>query len=411
MEISIKRPIMTGFVLIAAACCAFAVLFPAAAVAAGSISGKVVDAATKSPIEGIEVCAIPSPEDGTLGACAATDSEGHYMIALSPRNYFVVFKGENYAQQYYHSADYSMREAIVVGSEPVTGIDAEMRHFGGIEGLVKEAGSGEPLANVRVCAWVLAGFNRADPCTFTDSTGSYALSNVPPDEYVVEFWPEGNLLRLMFNQKEGFENADPVSVALSEVVTGVDAELPRGAQIAGVVQRVDAPVPPPATLACALHLDGKRYRCADIEKHGNYVIPALPTGEYVVEFFSSFPQEWETQFWDHEVEVEKADPLSLVAGTTVTGIDAVMEHPVPPFLRWARPYLLNSPSSSAPQLAPWPAPVTQAPPSRAPRRCRKGFRRRHLSAGKTRCVRRHRRHHRGHRPSRRSLRSTSHPKS
>jgi len=383
---------------------------PAAAAAAGSISGKVVDAATKDPIDGIEVCAGPYPEDGTLGSCATTDSEGRYMIALNPRNYYVVFKGEYYAQQYYDDADYVTRDTIVVGSEPITGIDAEMRHFGAIEGLVKEAGTDEPIADVRVCAWVLVGFNRANPCTVTDSTGSYLLSNVPPDEYVVEFWPEGNLLWQMFDGKESFESGDPVSVGLSEVVTGIDAELPRGAQIAGVVERSDAPVAPPASLACALHIDGKRYRCAKIESDGDYIISALPTDEYLIEFSAEYPQQWETQFWDHEVEWEEADPLSLVAGTTVTGINAVMEHPLSPFLRWLRPHL-NAAGTFAPQLASQPAPMAQTPSSQVPKRCRRGLRRKHLSGGKTRCVRRHGRQHRRHRPSRRRLGSGLHPKS
>lgn len=48
----------------------------------GAISGKVTDASTHSPIEGIEVCArTPGGARGSGGRCATTDALGEYSVS------------------------------------------------------------------------------------------------------------------------------------------------------------------------------------------------------------------------------------------------------------------------------------------------------------------------------------------
>ena len=82
----------------------------------------MTDAATEVPIEGLQVCAYPVPEDGNVAHCDTTDANGKYTIALDPHGYRVTFDGEplGYRYQWYDQKDYISMDIVMVGSDPVT---------------------------------------------------------------------------------------------------------------------------------------------------------------------------------------------------------------------------------------------------------------------------------------------------
>lgn len=323
------------------------------------------------------------PEDGNVIHCTTTDAEGEYTMDLEPHGYTVAFQGDSlgYRPQWYDHTDYWwQREKVVVGLEPVTGIDAAMGPFGRIEGLVTEAGSGDPLNGVRVCAWKATGEGLGG-CTETDSTGAYAIANVREGEYRIEFRPVGNQLGQFYDQKAEASEADSVLVGPGEVVTGIDAHLLQAARLEGVVRRANASEPFAVAEVCAWRNEAL-YRCAVSQVDGTYSISGLPTAEYRIEFRPLLSL-WRTQFWDHKASWDEADLLPLVAGTTTTGIDADLQAKSIPHGQWAPP---------SPLVTPFPATSSIQPVPRR-RHCRKGFRRKRVG-GKVRCVRTHR--HRKH---------------
>lgn len=306
-----------------------AAVLPPAAAAAGSISGTVTDAVTKAPVKGLVVCA--SLSSGAAGVhCATTDAGGDYTIELSPGSYFVQFDGWplNYGGQSYDHKDWWNGDSVAVNTDPILGIDAKMEPFGRIEGSVRGEGSGTPVGDTRVCAWKFEG-NGSGLCARTDASGAYVIADVPPEKYVVEFWPmSSNHLWQAYDHKEYWDDADPVSVALSEVVTGIDADVSPGAGVEGVVRRADNGGPFAGTFINFWPLDKETFWPARPDGDGSFSKIGIPPGKYKVEFLPYSPK-WETQFWNNKATWEEAETISLVAGTITTGIEAEMEQKLP----------------------------------------------------------------------------------
>jgi len=354
--------------------------FAPAAAFAGSISGTVTDAVTHEPIEGLEVCAYPSAEEEVeLWFCEDTDSNGEYTIAdLEPDEYGVEFWGRplNYIPQYFDGqTSWWERDPVLVETDPVTGIDAEMTEGGGIEGEVDRAAGGAPVDGVWVCAWSIFG-EEFGGCAVTDASGEYALQGMPEDEYEIEFWPEDeDLLTQYYDHKDYWFEANPVTVTLGSVTPGIDADLLAAAKVEGQVRRASDGSPLTEVEVCAWSTDPEGpWRCSYPGDDGRYAIHGLPSDEYKVEFWP-YDESLPVQYWDHKATWEEANPLFLGLGSVTTGIDADLgPGPVAP------------PVAAAPPTFP---PLAAAP---RPKRCKKGFRKKRVH-GKVRCVKKKKRKH------------------
>jgi hypothetical protein len=373
-------------VLALAALLCLALLAPAAAHAAGSISGTVTDAGSAEPIEGLEVCAYPLSEEWEVWICEDTDAAGEYTIeGLEPDEYAVEFWGRplNYVPQFFDGKEgWWEADPVLVETEPVTGIDAEMVTGGSVEGTVSAAGSGVPLEEITVCAWTIAE-EEFGGCARTDAGGEYTLGGMAAGEYEIEFWPgEQNFQPQYYDHKAHWWESDPVTVTLGDVETGIDADLLAAAAVEGQVRLGGAPVNEAEVCAWSTDPEGA-IRCALSGTDGRYSIRGLPGDEYKVEFFDYASEQ--IQFWDHKATWEEANPLSLTDGSTVTGIDGDLGTNSTPVIP---PAVVTPPAAT---------PTVIAKPHR--KRCKKGFRKKRVH-GKVRCVkkkrRRHRRHHQIH---------------
>lgn len=130
--------------------------------------------------------------------------------------------------------------------------------------------------------------------------------------------------------------------------------------------------------------------CDFTDSLGEYTIPELENGSYVVEFWG-FEFGYITQYWDGKSSEEEADPVT-VNDNAVTGIDAALEKEAP------LPPPPPPPPAVTPVVVPPPPPVV-VPKGKAKakgKKCKKGFRPKKVR-GKKRCVkikkhRRKRRH-------------------
>lgn len=350
---------------------------PATVQAAGSVSGKVTDAVTEDPIGGLEVCAGHSPFESDSG-CVKTDGGGEYTISLPSGDYFIKFWGRPLKHE-------NQSTIVTVGSDPISDVDAELDPFGSVEGTVRAEVGGEAVGDARVCAWVFEDHGSGD-CTRTDASGHYVIEDLAPDEYRIEFWANGqNFLWQYYDHVYEAADSKPVLVGLSQVVDGIDADLPPGAEVEGMVRRADNRAPFRELFVNFRPLDEDTFWPTRGTADGTYSMVGLPPGDYKVEFLP-YDSDWLPQFWDHKTSLGESATISLVGGTVTTGIDADIELAAKPQPPITTPQLLAPSviSSSLVQGQP-------LPPKR--RVCPKGFRKKRI-AGKVRCVRKHKRHYR-----------------
>jgi hypothetical protein len=73
---------------------------------------------------------------------------------------------------------------------------------------------------------------------------------------------------------------------------------------------------------CAKAVEGSRYECVSLREGGTYEIPNLPEGKYEVGFWPV--GNFVTQFWRDAPTWNKAEPLEVIGGQTMGGVDATL---------------------------------------------------------------------------------------
>jgi hypothetical protein len=380
------RRLRAGTIALGLGLCGALSFVPSAMAGTGSIEGTATDAtAGHDPIMGAQVC-FYEPGGATEEGCANTDAGGHYVLAgLNPGSYTITFRapaGQNYVTQYYDGAQaFVDADPVAVAGAPVQGIDAEMQEGGTITGAAIEAGSEHPIRGLSVCASAHGG--EYSGCTVTAADGKYAITGLPADpKYQVEFFAgkELNYLTQYYDGKEGLGNWDPVPVLVGEITDEVDAVMKPGAQIAGKVTEDGTAAPLGGIEVCALDpANNPRAQefeqCALTDAAGDYTIRSLRSGTFVVAFSRERGlggDGYLTQYYDGVSSAAQATAIAVAPPETRAGINAHLVGMFP------GPRVIVTL-------------IERGTP--APKKCRKGLRRKTVR-GRQRCVRRHRRHHR-----------------
>jgi Carboxypeptidase regulatory-like domain len=322
--------------VLAAVTVALALGLAATALAAegGTITGTVISAAAKAPIAGIEVCAYQSGSEEVeelFGQCTQTSAEGEYSIqGLTAGEYmvefFAPFAGSlNYVTQYFQDAS-SPADATpvnVVANSVDTGIDAELEQGGQITGSVTDASTSAAIEGIEVCASAThgAGFG----CGLTNAGGEYTITSLPSDEYEVEFYSPTSQLNYVTQYYDGAleeSAATPVTVTVGDTTSSIDAQLQHGGEIAGQVTDAATGSAAKNIRVCALITAKESSGCAATNSSGEYLISALPGGEYKVGFDGG--KDYAVQYYNDKFSFAEAQGLEVVVNDTIHGIDAAM---------------------------------------------------------------------------------------
>jgi Carboxypeptidase regulatory-like domain len=200
---------------------------------------------------------------------------------------------------------------------------------GSISGAVSAASGGAPIQGVEVCSHVQP-YTFEDTCAETNSGGAYTLGGLPAGSYYVHFSTDQHNLDYVNQYFDGkdFLPGDLVTIAASEVRTGVDAELRAGGVIAGAVTDAASANPVAGFPVCAFAQfpTGETGRCTQTDAGGNYAIKGLVSEEYEVTFEGEGEFNYLTQYWEGSETYGAFDPVAVTEGTTVSGIDAAL-HP------------------------------------------------------------------------------------
>lgn len=206
----------------------------------------------------------------------------------------------------------------------------EINASGLIIGKVTAANGGTPLAGMRVRAyrlvegvtWEVAG------TTLTNESGDYAVSGLASGIYRAEFEdPAGNYAKQFFDNKVSFTLATNFSVTDGQVTPNINAAMALAGKISGTVTEVGGGELKDIVVRAATDAGGSwQYVSSTVSgSNGTYTIGSLPPGTYRVRFADIHtPPSYVVQWYDGQLAVEDAQDISVTAGSTVTGINAVM---------------------------------------------------------------------------------------
>ena len=299
----------------------------------GEITGTVTAEDTGLPLENISVYAYTL--DGAYLTSGYTDANGKYSIGqLGSGSYHIQFiqygTGASYISQWYNNQpDQDSADPVAVTPPNVTpDIDAVLQKGGGITGAVTVESSGDPLQDVNVILYNLAG-DYLDS-TSVDASGLYTFTMLASGVYYVQFNPYGDseqYLEEYYDDQPDLLSADPVTVTAPAVVSGIDASLALGAVITGRVTGSDNPQGLPDVSVNVYDCYGFYAGSAMTDTAGYYTTTGLIPGGYRIGFAPSSwgdSREYLREFYNDKSDLDDANLVTVANGETKTGIDAVL---------------------------------------------------------------------------------------
>jgi hypothetical protein len=170
-------------------------------VVAGDRSGQISGTVTYDSVGALNTCVYAKSQATGAETMSMPESDGAYIIrGLAPGKYVVKFDPtcepyEQYAPQWYNGTSSGSpgpagATAVTVGTSDVTGISAQLAPGASITGTVTASGSA--VADVCVTAYADDPSDGGDFLTASTTTavdGTYTLSRLPEDTFLVRFDP------------------------------------------------------------------------------------------------------------------------------------------------------------------------------------------------------------------------------
>ena len=246
-------------------------------------------------------------------ASASTSADGTYrLVGLSTGSYEVDFSAGCGNRQPF--AGFTYPNPVAVRQGKVTPhIDAVLQLDGSLTGTVTDS-HGNPLGGICVVADGNSGF----AFTRTAADGTYTAKRVPPGDYDVEFIPGGAFSDC--GNKGNFLPVDDSATVTSQVATTLNASLPTGGVINGVVRD---PHGNPLAGVCVFstaEFGGSAVTKAD----GSYQLSQLFTGDYFVGYVGGCGNSGSVAPLAYKSDPTFFAPstISVTAGQVTGGIDA-----------------------------------------------------------------------------------------
>jgi hypothetical protein len=255
------------------------VTLPAGRHVSGTISGPA------GPLEAADVSACLVP-DGFPCYSATSASDGTYTVTgLSQASYYVrIIDAAGALPTVFYRSDgitgnYRDGTPVDVSDADATGIDAAVPAPATLDGTVTRPG-GEPaeFALVQAC---LGSCNDANFYGETDATGAYSVGPLPPGDYVVNLFSQGDVLGGYYTSAGLVElEADAESIPIpAGAAASLDLALAEGASISGSLELSDGTPIVGEISACA----GEICQSGSVED-GSFQVNGVRPGTYVISF-------------------------------------------------------------------------------------------------------------------------------
>ncbi len=286
---------------------------------AGDLSGTVTDGSIG--ISGMFVYVYLHNSSSYIDF-ASTDATGGYTFTgLAAGDYKVEFDGVSvgYIKEWYSDkADFASADLISVSDPGNTiNIDAVLELGGGISGTVTDGSTG--VSNVGVSVYD-SGITSRIGFAWTDINGGFTVLGLPVGDYKVEFdGSSAGYFTEWYNDQPDSASADLVSVTVPVTTPDINAVLAASGGISGTV--TDGAAGIQGINVTVYDNNNSWMGSASTDAFGDYIVGDLQTGAYKVKFSGSG---YVTEWHNDRADFNSADPVSVIAPATTSGIDAVL---------------------------------------------------------------------------------------
>jgi hypothetical protein len=301
----------------------------------GQLSGTVRAAGTGTPLAGVCVYVTSVKPDGLYQLGAVTAADGRYsLMAMATGRYRLQFQPDcgntgNYLPLFPRGTVH------VTAGKRTTGAGASLPPGAEIRGTVTGPGA-RPLAGI--CVYD----NGNVPVAHTRADGSYSITRLGPGPNTLAFeggcGNSGSYAPQYYPGQANPAAGIPVGLSAGQVRTGLDATMSPGGTVTGVVTSTAGQgvrgacveVMPPSALEpnnqnlfIALNLEIPFFSTARTHA-GVYRIANLAPGLYYAVFGSCGGVRYPPQWFEHQGAFGRASRISVGAGATTAGVDAVL---------------------------------------------------------------------------------------
>jgi len=327
-----------------------------------NVNGTITDAATQSPLGGLEVCIVASRTD--LSLCDTTDASGAYVIdrPVVQDTYELIVTDPT--GEYVQPPASAFGLLVGLPNPANNTVDEAMVTVPSISGTVVSIANA-PISNALVCAEDsrpgVAPFGPV--CDNTAADGSYEITDLEPSrEYAIGAAATGFVAECYDDIVAPCGNSfDPV-VVVSADVSGVDFSLqPSPGAITGTVTGKDTRAALAGITVCAENFRLDAPICSTTSASGSYTINQVPGGNYIVTFDD--PSGVYLSECYRSRPCDRPLLVGVIAPGTRTGIDADLDPAVDPV---PTPTVTPVPAATA-TPTPTVTPVPPATPTPTPR--------------------------------------------
>ena len=262
----------------------------------GTISGVVIDTGTGLPISGIEVEIWDSGE--FFAGSDFTDGAGVYAVSgLKAETHFATtINFQGYNDELYD--DVACPGGAFAGCAPAAGtpiavmaatttaginFDLVLQPTGSISGTITDGDTGLPLSGIEVEVFNSSGFFVDND--FTDGSGFYAVSGLPPGAIFARTDNFQSYLDELYNNLACFSGCSvtsgtPIGVTAGMTTTGIDFSLGLSGSITGMVTDAVTGLPLGGIEVEVFNSVGVFVANGFTNGAGLYSVNGLPTGTY-----------------------------------------------------------------------------------------------------------------------------------
>ena len=273
----------------------------------GSISGNVIDAATLSPLEEVEISTTAFPKlDSSI---VVTDSNGDYTVDVFEGTYLLFAYKTGYEVLFFNQVAtiFDATPVIVTADNlNVTGIDfslpAEGTGTNSISGFVYDSDTGTPVPDVYVYALPIStGGNDNSPLMKngvpsgdgeilkTDNNGAYTLGKLRNGVYTLLFY-RADYVSVFYGNTFSWETANVLNLTGNTNLTDININLVKmdgfGGEIVGSVFTSGNIYSPTNILSSSLisvrNNSDDVVATAITDYKGEYIVPSVINGTYTV---------------------------------------------------------------------------------------------------------------------------------